>query len=87
VRKFPIGLCVIALCPLTACVDFCGVTQANPNTTYTFSYTHSDGQNYSGEFTTNEYGQGSFTVIDDVDCGKVTIKEKDKDQMLDGPVV
>lgn len=50
---------------------FCGFREGKANTTYTWSYTGSDGQTHSGEFTTNEYGQGSFDTPTGVDCSKV----------------
>jgi hypothetical protein len=76
VKKISIGLCALALCLLTACLDFCGFKEGKARTTYTWSYTDSDGQTHSGEFTTNEYGQGSFDTPTSVDCSKVSIGEK-----------
>lgn len=61
---------------LTACLDFCWYKGDKGNTTYTWSYTDSDGQAHSGEFMTNEYGQASFDTPTSVDCSKVTIGEK-----------
>ena len=88
-KKTAIGLCALALCFLTACLDFCGVTRLEGKKVYEWSYTYSDGAPTSGTFETDQYGQATFDVPSDVDCGKVSIKLKEdqKDEMLDGPVV
>jgi hypothetical protein len=44
-----------------------------------FSYKNSDDTTTSGEFTTNEYGQASFDVPDDIDCNKLTSTKKKED--------
>jgi hypothetical protein len=75
-KKIPIGLCVLALCLLTACLDFCGVSHLKGNTKYTYSYTNPDGTTHSDEFMTNEYGQATVDVPPGTDCGAVKIEEK-----------
>jgi hypothetical protein len=78
-KKILIGLCALAVCLLTACLDFCGFDHGDANSTYTWSYTNTDGTKSSGEFTTNQYGQGSFDVPDNVDCNQVTVTKKESD--------
>jgi len=69
--------CALTLCLFTACFDFCGFTHGEANATYTFSYTNPDGTTTSGEFTTIDYGQGSFDVPENIDCNKVSVTKKD----------
>lgn len=75
-KKASVMLCAFVACLLTSCTDTCGFGDGKANTTYTWSYSK-NGTTSSGEFTTNEYGQGSFEVPEDTDCNKVTLKEKD----------
>jgi hypothetical protein len=70
------GLCALALCLLTACLDFCGFKEGKAHTTYTWTYTDSNGTTHSDEFTTDAYGMGSFETPTSVDCGSVKIEEK-----------
>jgi hypothetical protein len=83
VKKILLGLCVLAVCLLTGCFDFCGFTHGEANTTYTFSYTNPDGTTTTGEFNTNPYGQGSFDVKEDTDCSKVTVTKKEQPSDLE----
>jgi hypothetical protein len=57
------------------------IMHGDPNTTYEWSYTN-NGQTSAGEFTTNEYGQASFDVPEDVDCNKLEIT-KDEPPILE----
>lgn len=85
-KKILLTLCALSLCLLTACFDFCGFRYGEANTTYKWTYTNPDGTTQSDEFTTNEYGQASFPVPENVDCNKVTINKKVAealDEMLD----
>lgn len=75
-KKILLVLCVLSLCLLTACLDFCGFSHGEANTTYTWTYTNPDGTTQSDNFKTNEYGQGSFSVPENIDCNKVTINKK-----------
>lgn len=77
-KKILVVLCVLAFCLLTACLDFCGFSNGDANTTYTFSYTNPDGTTTSGEFETNEYGQGSFDVPENINCSQVTVTKKEQ---------
>ena len=87
-KKILIGLCAISLCLLTACFEFCGITNGDAKTTYTYSYIDADGKTQTGEFTADQYGYGSFNTTISVDCSKVTINKKgdQKDLPLDEPV-
>jgi len=75
--KKTVMLCASVAFLITAC-DFCGFTQGDPNTTYTWSYTAANGTKSSGEFTTNEGGQASFDVPEGTDCQRVDVKKKDE---------
>lgn len=82
-KKILVMPCVLALCLLTACFDFCGFNHGKANTTYTFSYSNPNGTTTSGEFRTNEYGQATFDTNEGIDCGKVTITEKNAGPALE----
>lgn len=84
-KKINVVLCVLIACLFTACDEYCGFTQGDSNTTYTWTYTN-NGTTSSGEFTTNEYGQASFEVPDDTDCNKVGVKKKDSPAMEESRV-
>ncbi|PYS80929.1 MAG: hypothetical protein DMF67_18700 [Acidobacteria bacterium] len=82
-KKVPVTLCALALCLLTGCLDFCGFSHGDANSKYKYSYTNPNGTTTSGDFTTNEYGQGSFEVGTDTDCSKVTItKDESSDEAM-----
>jgi hypothetical protein len=72
-KKINLIVCALVVCLLSACIDTCGFTHGEPNTSYTWSYTN-NGTTSSGSFTTNEYGQGTFDVPEGTDCGKVDLK-------------
>lgn len=80
-KKILLMLCALSLCLLTACFDFCGATHLEATTVYEFHYTNPDGTTTSDEFTTNEYGQASFPVPDNVECSRVTINKKVREAM------
>jgi hypothetical protein len=67
-KKMLVMLCALVACLFAACVNVCGFPDGDANTTYSWSYSN-NGTTGSGEFTTNEYGQGSFDVPDGTDCG------------------
>jgi hypothetical protein len=75
-KKIKVILCALALCLYASCIDTCGFSGGEPNTTYTWSYTN-NGVTSAGEFTTNDYGQASFDVPEDVECNRVELKKLD----------
>jgi hypothetical protein len=72
-KKINLIVCALAVCLLSACLDVCGFTQGDPNTSYTWSYSN-NGTTSSGSFTTNQYGQASFDVPEGTDCNKLDLK-------------
>lgn len=86
-KKILVMPCVLALCLLTACLDFCGYREGDANTKYVWSYTNPDGTTTSGEFETNQYGQATFDTNEGVDCNKVTITKKNVATLEEAPVV
>jgi hypothetical protein len=73
-KKIAAVPCALIICLLTACVDVCGFSRGDANTTYNWPYSN-NGTTASGEFTTNDYGQATIDVPEGTDCGKVAFSK------------